>query len=154
MKLAELGAQALQEALPLWIAGQLQPKPQDEAHAIHTHMVQKEDGKINWEKPAPVLARQVRAYMPWPGSYTFWHGKMLKIIAAHAYDVEIAHSVPGTVLVREEAGHQGKKATPLLTIVTGSGLLVVTQLQLEGKRVMSAEEFLRGYGQIVGEVLG
>jgi len=79
IKLAELGAQTLLEALPLWIAGKLQPEPQDEMHATHTHMSQKEDGKINWEKPAAVLARQVRAYMPWPGSYTFWRGKILKI---------------------------------------------------------------------------
>ena len=148
IKLAELGAQTLREALPLWIAGTIQPEPQNEMYAIHTRMRQKEDGKINWEKPAAALARQVRAFMPWPGSYTFWRGKMLKIIASHPYSVEVADSVPGTALVREEAGHR------VLAIATGSGFLVVKQLQLEGKRGMSAEEFLRGYGQIVGQVLG
>ena len=148
IKLAELGAQALREALPLWIAGKLQPEPQDNIHATHTYMRQKEDGKMNWEKPAAVLARQVRAFMPWPGSYTFWCGKMLKIITAYPSSAEVTRPVPGTVLVREETGHQ------VLAIVTGSGLLVIKQLQLEGKRAMSAEEFLRGYGQIAGQVLG
>src|SRR5690348_27251 len=75
IKLAELGAQTLREALPLWIAGKLQPKPQDDTQATHTRMRQKEDGKIDWEKPAVALARQVRAFMPWPGSYTSWRGK-------------------------------------------------------------------------------
>jgi methionyl-tRNA formyltransferase len=147
IKLAELGAQTLQEALPLWIAGKLQPEPQDDIHATHTRMRQKEDGKINWDKPAAALARQIRAFMPWPGSYTFWRRKMLKIIAAHPDSIEVA-SVPGTVLVREEAGHQ------VLAVTTGSGLLRIKQLQLEGKRAMSAEEFLRGYGQVAGQVLG
>jgi methionyl-tRNA formyltransferase len=148
MKLAEIGAKTLREALPLWIASQIQPELQDATCATHTHMLQKEDGKINWAKPAAILGRQIRAFMPWPGSYTFWRGKMLKIITAYPSDVETAHSVPGTALVREEAGHQ------VLSVVTGSGLLVIKQLQLEGKRAMNAEEFLRGYGQIAGQVLG
>ena len=148
IKLAELGAQTLQAALPLWIADKLPQETQDELHATHTHMLQKEDGKINWERPAAALARQIRAFMPWPGSYTFWRGKMLKIITAHPYSVETTHSIPGTSVIREEAGHK------VLAVVTGSGLLVIKQLQLEGKRAMSAEEFLRGYGQIAGQVLG
>ena len=148
IKLAELGAQALREALPLWIAGKLQPEPQDDLHATHTHMRQKEDGKLNWEKPAAALARQIRAFMPWPGSYTSWRGKMLKIITAYPCSVEVAQPIPGTVLIQEEAGHR------ILSVVTGAGLLRIKQLQLEGKRVMGAEEFLRGYAQIVGQVLG
>src|SRR5579863_5041679 len=69
-KLATLGAQALLEALPLWVAGTITPQPQDEQKASHTHMLRKEDGEIRWERPAVVLARQLRAYTPWPGSYT------------------------------------------------------------------------------------
>jgi len=154
-RLATLGAQALLEALPLWIAGKITPVPQDELRATHTRMLKKEDGRIQWEKPAAVLARQVRAYTPWPGSYTQWRGKLLKILEAYPLIVEpdagseaLDSSLkPGLVSTREEAGHQ------VLAIVSGSGLLVVTQLQLEGKRAMSAEEFLRGYAHIAGEVL-
>lgn len=147
--LADLGTQALLEALPLWIAGKITPEPQDAQKASHTHMLRKEDGEISWERPAAILARMVRAYTPWPGAYTHWRGKLLKIVAAHALPLELdTPIVPGTVSVREEVGHQ------VLAIVTGAGLLVVNQLQLEGKRAMSAEEFLRGYPQIVGAVLG
>ena len=147
-KLADLGAQALLEALPGWIAGTITPEPQDEQRASHTHMLKKEDGAINWQLPASALARQVRAYDPWPGTYTRWKGKLLKILKAQARTVETGTGVlPGTVSLQEEAGHQ------VLGIVTGSGLLLVKQLQLEGKKAMTTEEFLRGYGQIIGQVL-
>jgi methionyl-tRNA formyltransferase len=149
LKLAELGAQALLEALPLWVASKIAPIPQDEQQASHTRMLTKEHGKICWDLSAAVLARQVRAYMPWPGSYTYWRGKLLKIVTAHPISVEPAVAgAPGTVSLREEAGHQ------VLAVTTGSGLLIVNHLQLAGKRAMGVEEFLRGYSQIVGEVLG
>lgn len=150
-KLAELGAQALLEVLPQWIAGTLTPQPQDELRATHTRMLRKEDGLLRWDKPAAVLARQVRAYTPWPSSYTHWHGKLLKILEAHPLAVEIdtltQQVQSGLVSTREEAGHQ------VLAVVTGSGFLIVKRVQLEGKKAMSAEEFLRGYGHIAGEVL-
>src|SRR5712691_4181479 len=147
-KLAELGSQALLEALPLWITGKITPEPQDELRASHTHMLRKEDGEISWELPAAVLARKVRAYTPWPGAYSHWRGKLLRIVSAHSVPMEPGEPVPpGTVTVREEAGHK------TLAIVTGSGFLVVKQIQLEGKKAVSAEEFLRGYPQIIGEVL-
>ena len=148
VKLADLGAQALLAALPPWIAGEIVPEAQDEQKASHTRMLKKEDGEIRWGLPASVLARQVRAYTPWPGSFTHWRGKLLKILAAQARSVELAQEIPvGTVSIREEAGHQ------VLAVVTGSGLLLVKQVQLEGKKAMSAEEFLHGYAQIVGHVL-
>lgn len=150
-KLAELGAQTLLEVLPQWVAGGIVPKPQDELHATHTRMLRKEDGLLAWNKPAAVLARQVRAYIPWPGSYTHWRDKLLKILEAHSLAVEIdtlEQSVqPGLVSTREEAGHQ------VLAVVTGSGFLIVTRVQLEGKKAMSVEEFLRGYSHIAGDVL-
>ncbi len=148
-RLATLGAQTLLEALPLWIAGSITPEPQDELKASHTRMLRKEDGEILWERPAAVLAREVRAYNPWPSAYTYWRGKILKIVAAHPSALEPGSQVaPGTVSLWEEAGHQ------LLAVVTGAGRLVVERLQLEGKKVMSAEEFVRGYPQIAGDVLG
>ena len=149
-KLATLGAQALLEALPLWVAGAITPQPQDEQKASHTRILHKEDGEIRWQRPAAVLASEVRAYIPWPGSYTHWRGKLLKIITARPLPLEPDSQVmPGTVsLLRDEAGRQ------LLAVVTGAGRLLVERLQLEGRKAMSAEEFVRGYPQIVGEVLG
>ena len=149
MQLATLGAQALLDVLPLWVAGTITPEPQDEQKASHTHMLRKEDGEIRWERPAAVLAREVRAYTPWPGAYTHWHDKLLKIVTARVLPLEPDSQVsPGTVSLREEAGHQ------VLAIVTGAGRLLVERLQLEGKKALSAEEFVRGYPHIVGAVLG
>jgi methionyl-tRNA formyltransferase len=147
-KLADLGAQALLETLPGWITGEITPEPQDDNGATHTRMLKKEDGLLHWDRPASVLARQVRAYTPWPGAYTYWNNKLFKILAARPLNVSLESPlVPGTVTTREDAGH------PVLAIVTGAGLLLVRQLQLEGKKAMSAEEFLRGYPQIVGSTL-
>jgi methionyl-tRNA formyltransferase len=149
IKLAELGAIALLEALPLWVQGKLTPQPQDERLATYTHMLRKEDGEISWERPAVELARAVRAYTPWPGAYTYWRGKLLKIVSAHPIMLEPAQQLkPGTVSLRKENGQQ------VLSIVTADGLLAVDSLQLEGKKAMSAREFVRGHPQIIGEVLG
>src|SRR5713226_3837362 len=148
-KLANAGAEALLEALPLWIEGKITPEQQDEQKASHTHMLRKEDGEIVWDRPAAVLAREVRAYTPWPSAYTHWHGKLLKIVSARAVTLEPGEELkPGTVLLRKEAGQQ------VLSVATGHGFLEVNSLQLEGKKAMSAAEFVRGYPQIVGEVLG
>jgi methionyl-tRNA formyltransferase len=147
-RLADLGAEVLLEVLPRWIAGQLKPEPQVEELATHTKMLRKEDGEINWQLPAAALARMVRAYTPWPGSYSHWRGRLIKILSASAAAFETNPPLaPGTVSTREEAGHK------TLAVATGAGLLLVKQVQLEGKKAMSAEEFLRGYPQIVGEVL-
>ena len=146
-RLAELGASALLEALPLWVQGQLTPQPQDHVQATHTRMLTKEDGRIDWSRPAETLAREVRAYTPWPNAYTTWRGKLLKILSAHP--VVSTADQPG--LVSLESAPSTHKA---LCIATGQGSLLVERVQLEGKKAMSADEFVRGNGQIVGEVLG
>ena len=150
IKLAELGARTLlDEALPLWVQGQITPKPQDEQLASNTHVLRKEYGEISWERPAVELARAVRAYTPWPGAYTYWRGKLLRIVSAHPAMLEPAQQLKqGTVSLRKENSQQ------VLSIVTAHGLLVVDSLQLESKKAMSAAEFVRGHPQIIGEVLG
>jgi methionyl-tRNA formyltransferase len=149
IKLAALGASALLEVLPLWVQAKITPQPQDEQLASYTRMLRKEDGEIVWNHPAEVLARAVRAFTPWPSAYTNWSGKRLKIISAHAVPSEpTLEAKPGTVNQRKENDRQ------ILSVVTGNGLLIVDKLQLEGKKVMNADEFLRGYPQIVGDVLG
>lgn len=147
-KLAELGATTLLETLPLWIDGKIAPRAQDTALASYTHMLRKEDGAISWQEPAALLARKVRAYTPWPGAHTHWRGKLLKIISADASDqTSDEATTPGTVYALQEQGRN------MLAIATGNGALLVRQVQIEGKRAMSADEFLRGYGQIVRETL-
>jgi methionyl-tRNA formyltransferase len=149
-KLAELGACTLLEVLPRWVEGRLVPQPQDHTLAVHTHMLTKEDGRLDWSRPAEALARAVRAYIPWPNAWTTWRSKQLKILCASPADGGQAEA-PGTVsLATIPAGHGTQR---VWRIVTGRGSLLVDQVQLEGKRAMSADEFMRGYPQIVGERL-
>ena len=147
--LAVLGASTLLEALPLWVQGKITPQPQDERFASYTRMIHKEDGRIDWNRSSDVLARTVRAFTPWPGAFTNWGDRLLKIISAHAVLANTSSGARvGTVGLRKENGLQ------TLTVVTGNGLLVIDKLQLEGKKVMNTDEFLRGYSLIVGETLG
>lgn len=148
-KLADLGAMTLLEALPRWIEGQLVPQSQDSTLATHTRMIKKEDGRIDWSRPAEVLAREVRAYIPWPNAYTTWRGKLLKILSAIPQSSAPGENQPGRV-AQDRQAETGQK---VLRVSTGQGDLLIERLQLEGKKATSADEFLRGYAGIIGETL-
>jgi methionyl-tRNA formyltransferase len=150
-RLAELGALALMEILPAWVSGQIVPQPQDESHATYTRMIKKEDGRIDWSRPADFLARAVRAYTPWPNASTTWRGKQLQILEAYALP-SAQEAQPGQVLLETLISDTGRPRK-VLRIGTGQGSLLVEQLKMEGKKAMNADEFLRGYSQIIGETL-
>ncbi|HLW01083.1 MAG TPA: methionyl-tRNA formyltransferase [Ktedonobacterales bacterium] len=152
-KLSHLGAELLLETLPRWVAGTITPQPQDDAQATHTGLLKKEDGIIDWQLPAEVLARQVRAYIPWPGASTTWRGKMLKIQQATALEPEPAAPTEAA----EPAGKaslRGIAGAKSLLVRCGQGYLRLEVIQLEGKRAMSADEFVRGQAAIIGDTLG
>ncbi len=150
-KLAELGSALLLEVLPLWVQGRLVPQPQDHALASHTRMIRKEDGHIDWLRPAELLAREVRAYIPWPTASTTWRGKSLKILSAHPQSTTADAEQPGQVSLATLTGAGGSRK--VLRVAAGQGSLLVEQVQLEGKKAMQADEFLRGYRGVVGERL-
>jgi methionyl-tRNA formyltransferase len=150
-KLAHLGATLLLETLPRWFRGEIQPQPQDNSAATYAPMLTKEQGRIDWSQPAGFIARQIRAYQPWPGVSTTWRGKLLKIVHAQPLSIDLNHVAdlaPGKVTL--ESFPTGR----MLVVACGTGALRLEVVQLEGKRAMSAEEFLRGYPGIVGESLG
>ncbi len=142
LRLAQLGADLLSMTLPRWLEGEIVPQPQDEAHATYAPMVRKEDGKLDWTRPANYLARQVRAYQPWPGAYTTWRGQLLKVLRAHA--LNDASAEVGRVLAWENGAAVG----------TGEGVLVLDEVQLAGRRPTAMAEFLRGARGFVGSFLG
>jgi methionyl-tRNA formyltransferase len=141
-KLAQLGAELLLETLPRWLSGELMPHPQPDKGITLAGRIRKEDGAINWERSAVEIDRQVRAYTPWPGAYTFWNDRQLKIIAAFPLSLQLDRS-PGTVINHDEQP----------TVVTGDGLLRLDHLQLAGKRALLATEFVRGRPDFVGAQL-
>lgn len=130
--LSHLGAQLLVDTIPPYIEGEITPRPQDDSKATYAPMLQREDGELSFDRPADYLARQVRAYDPWPGTFTFWKGQRLIIHNAHAKGV----TSPGVgVFCMDE----GKPA-----IGTSQGILVLDEVQPAGKRNMAGEDFLRG----------
>jgi methionyl-tRNA formyltransferase len=143
-RLAQLGAELLRDTLPDWFAGVIEPQPQDEALVTHAPQIKKEQGHINWGEPADAIARRVRAFFPWPGAYTHWQGKSLKILCAIAIDSvqseQRSDLLPGTVV----AGAEGP------AVIAGQGVLELCEVQLAGKRPMPADVFARGARGFVG----
>jgi methionyl-tRNA formyltransferase len=142
-KLSLIAASLLQETLAGWLRHEIVPQPQNEAEATYFARVTKEEGKIDWCLPAVEIWRRVRAFNPWPGSYTRWRGRQLKIIEAIPMTGE---SEPGRVLALP-----GPEAVP--GVGTGDGILGLLRVQLEGKREMSATDFVRGQRDFIGALL-
>jgi methionyl-tRNA formyltransferase len=149
-RLAELGARKVIEVLPRWIAGTLTPQPQDESRATWAPKFNKADGRLDWSHSALSLSRRVRAFSPRPGTFTWWNGKLIRILSVQ---------VTGPTL--NEAWRQASRGTVGLVVtdgndigvVTGDGILRLVEIQLEGKRAMSAQDFARGQPSFVGSVL-
>ena len=144
-RLFRLGSGLLLEVLPDWSEGRVQAQPQDQADATVTRLLRKEDGEIDWQLSAAAIARQVRAYQPWPGSFTRWEGKLVKILDASSQkDGPRPQGPPGLVIGLADGA---------LGITTGDGVLVVTRLQLEGRSAADAKEFVSGYPGIEGAIV-
>jgi methionyl-tRNA formyltransferase len=141
-KLALLGAQLLQETLPLWFSRAITPQPQNDKDASYTTTLAKEQGVIDWHLPAVDIWRRVRAYQPWPGCHTRWRRSALKVLEA-AY-LPGGRDQPGRVIALE--GND-------VGVQTGDGILRLLTVQLEGRRKLSAKEFAQGQRDFVGALL-
>ncbi len=141
-KLSLVGAGLLGEALVGWIRGELKPQPQDEAKASYCQPINKDEGEIDWKLSAIEIWRQVRAFYPWPGSYTQWRGKTLKIIEAVPLSPQTSAKAGEVVALDSGFG-----------IGTGDGALNILRVQLEGKQALAAADFLRGQRDFIGVVL-
>lgn len=144
-RLAGAGAALLLGVLPKWVGGELKPQAQDESRATYSKLIAAEDGEIDWSLSAIELRRRVRAYSPWPGSYTWWQGRRLKIYEAVPCEGVIIGE-PGQVMALTEPPGAG--------VITGDGILRLVQVQLEGKQRMPIPDFLRGQRDFDGSVLG
>lgn len=148
-ELADLGVEFLVDIIPLWIEGKIKAAAQDESMATYTKIIKKDDGKIDWNKSAEEIERQIRAFDEWPESFCFWKKDdkllRLKILKARVFEWNKKEKYPiGKVLVvpQNEIG-----------VKCGKGFLVIEKLQLEGKNEIDAEQFLRGYQDFVGTIL-
>ena len=143
VKLAHLGADLLIEALPRWLDGRIAPQPQDDSLATYCQITTKKDGLLDWSLPATALWLRIRAYHPWPGTYTYWRGKLLKILRARPVTIGSSNEKPGRVISLDDG----------VAVVTGTDTLLLEEIQLAGKKVLAAQEFIRGQRDFIGSVL-
>ena len=140
-KLMLLGGEAIVEALELLEEGALVPQKQDESQSTHVKMISKEMGNIDFKKSAAEIDRLVRGLNPWPSAFTFYKGKQMKI-----WDVDVlteeANALPG--MVTEVTKNEIK-------VACGQGTVAIKELQLEGKKRMSAHDFLLGVKVVPGD---
>ncbi|MBC7352088.1 MAG: hypothetical protein H5U08_06995, partial [Thermogutta sp.] len=149
-RLAKLGAWFVRRALDNLEAGLLEALPQDPRQASRAPRLKKSDGLVDWSRPAEAIRNQVRAMEPWPKTFTYWHrpGKppLQIILGPVSTTSEIPPDVPpGTVVKADKSG---------IVVAAGQGGVVITRLQPAGKRMMSADEFLRGYRLQPGDRFG
>ena len=143
-KLAVVGAEACIEALEQIANGTATRTPQNHAEATHVSMISKEFGNIDWDKSATEIERLIRGLNPWPSAYTKLDGKTFKIWKAKVVSAENEYAT-GCII------HVGKGQ---MEVQTGNGVLSLLEVQLEGKKRMEVDAFLRGYHVDEGTFLG
>jgi len=134
-RLAQIAAEALVESLRLLTAGSAPRIAQDNAQATSAPKLKREHGRIDWSEPAEVIERKIRAFNPWPGAFMKINNRNLKIFSASVVDLS---GQPGEILRSETE----------LVIAAGKGAVSLDEVQLEGKRRMTATEFLRGHSRL------
>lgn len=134
-KLSLLGAEILPTTIKDWLNGKIKEREQKEADASYVKMIKKEDGHINWQNKAEEIERLIRAYNPWPGTYSFKEKELIKIISVDKTPLKINNYKIGEIFF-----DNGKMA-----IQCGQDALLILKLQTAGKKIMTSSEFLRGH---------
>ena len=143
-RLAGLGADLLVRALRAGAAGAALAEPQGDEGAVYAPKLTRSLSPLRWARPVTVVANQVRGLQPWPGATTFLGDQLLKITGARPASFRTGGAAPGTVLGIDAAG---------IRVACGEGELLVTDLQVPGRRPLEVAEFLRGHTVRPGEVL-
>lgn len=142
-RLSQLGARLLIETLPKYLNGDLAPQPQPEDGVTYSPKINKADARLDWTLPAIEIDRRVRAYVPWPGAFAWWNGQMIKVWKTGIR--EQADTLGG-----QAAGTVMQLADGAVGVVTGQGLIVLEEIQLAGRKAMSARDFVRGQPAFIG----
>lgn len=146
-KLSELGADILLKAIELIEAGKARFEKQDDLTATYAPKLKKADGLIDWNEPAKDIHNKVRGFVPWPGAYTHYEGKALRIL-----QTELSNKLYSKDAAAGEVVDIIKNKG--IVAHTGSGDLIIRHLQLEGKKILDADSFLRGHRIPKGHVFG
>jgi methionyl-tRNA formyltransferase len=145
-ELAELGAALLLETLPGWLSGRLEAQPQDDQQATLAPRLKKEEGEIHWQQSALEIERQIRAFDPWPGTFTCGLTGQIKILAAEVAEIEppvSEYEAPGTLFKHRRDVY----------VTTGQGVIRLVTVQPAGRKPMPAEAMLNGQPDLQGAKL-
>ena len=143
-RLSTIGAELLIETLPSYLAGDIEPRPQDPERASYANQLRKAEGRLDWSRPAVELERKIRALTPWPGTFTTLNGKRFKVLDGSVMPEWSGEAPPGTI-VAVDGG---------VAVATGEGALRLEKVQLAGKRPMEIQAFLCGHRECVDARLG
>jgi methionyl-tRNA formyltransferase len=142
-RLAGLGAALARETLPAWARGEIPAIAQDSARMTTCGLIKKEDGRMDWSRPAVALERHIRAMTPWPGASTSWTGKQMRVIRARV--AASAVDAPAGTVVAMGGG---------FGVSCGEGTLEIIEAQIEGRKPMAAADLARGQRGLIGATLG
>ena len=143
-KLSKAGADLLLETLDALENGTVTPQKQGESPTAYAKMLTKDMGAIDWNRPAKELERLIRGLNPWPSAYTFLNGKTLKVWKCAVERAECGKEAPGTIIGVDKSG---------IHVACGRDALILKEVQLEGKKRMETDAFLRGYQVTAGTML-
>ena len=143
-RLSQEGAQLLVETLELLKRGALEPKAQEKSEGTYAPMLTSEDGRVDWGDDARKICLRIRGLDPWPGAFTQWQTKKLKLFGCRPLSLSTL-AEPGTVIRADEEG---------LQVAAGQGAVLIEALQLEGRRPLAVADFLRGNSLQVETKLG
>ena len=141
-KLAHLAAHQSRDSLYSAITGELKPEDQDEKSATYCAKIKKEDGNINWNEGAEIITAKIRAFSGWPGTYTFFNEKRLKILQAKAQN--LSHDKTSGMVFKTDGD---------VHITTASGTITPQELQLEGKSPQKIDDFINGNPDFINSKL-
>lgn len=151
-KLQRVAADAIGPSLLEYLDGRIEPKPQDHSKATLTKILKREDGLIDWKKSATEIDRMVRGLDPWPGTHTIWNrnGTPLRLAIKK---VEVANEISPSA-TESHPGLVRQVSDGSMHVDCGEGCLMLTLMQLEGKKEADGPSFLNGYPDIIGHTLG
>lgn len=147
-KLSQIGSELLLKTIPLWIERKIEPRQQDHSAATMCQLIEREDGKIFWTDTAESIYNRYRALTPWPGIFTYWKNGD-EIIRLKLTAIALQKINPVEKRVEGEVFELGSD----IGVQTAEGVILLKEIQKEGKKAVDAASFVNGYPGIVGSIL-
>lgn len=136
-KAIDIGVPLLIDTIGQWIQKKISAREQDHSQATYTKLLKKDSGKIDWSKSAIEIDRMVRALNPWPGTWTQWNGKRIKILRAHVVENSAFKKIDGLFLLNDDRS--------ILAVPCLDEALAIDELQIEGKNPQTGKDFIHGH---------